>query len=203
MSGETVLDDTEQRQILDYVMADYPNRLERLELAVGVYAAFEAIREAVIRQFVGQLADRLAVTLPREKGWNVIAVSLLDQPIGKGAVVIRREGWTDGISVKLQAEADGPRGWWLGVEVLPECPIFEAITTHLTEKLGEAKTDAPQYPWWRSFEGKWKHWKLADWRQPWAVLALGEGGAGSYGSYLCESLVRIATELHEAARRKS
>jgi hypothetical protein len=203
MPGERVLDDTEQRQILDYVMADQPNRLDRLELAVGVYAAFEAIREAVIRQFIGQLADRVAATLRREEGWNVDAASLLDQPKGKGAVTIRSETWMDGVSVKLQADADGPRGWWLGVETLPGCAIFEIITKHLSEKLGEAKTDPPQYPWWRNFEGRWKNWTLADWRQPQAVLAIGEGATGLYGKYLRESLVEIATALHEKAGKET
>jgi hypothetical protein len=199
LGGSAMLDEPEEREIVDFVMAGTP---QRLHLAVGIHAAFEKIREEVIRRFARELVAALEKELPAVDRWQVDAGKLLGNPLGNDVgLVVRHEGWEEGIDVRLWADSYGPRDWWLGVQTPTTYSGFDALRGKLATTLGDSVyPDVSDFPWWRRFEGKWADWTLADWRQNPAVLALGKGGVGEYAEYLLRSLVQITRAAHAALR---
>jgi hypothetical protein len=197
-----MLSESEQQEIVDYIMSDLPRRLE---LAVGTYAAFETLRATLIRKFIRELVERVSRTLPAMDGWTVDASALIDQPLDRfKRFRIENKSWEREISVILEAQAYGPRAWWMGVVAPKAYAKSTMIGQRLNKQIGEAQTgdnsEEEDFPWWRGFTGKWKDWRLSDWRQPQAVLALGEGGQGHYANYLHDALVDISRTLDEGLR---
>jgi hypothetical protein len=187
-----MLDDIEQQEVVDYIMA---NLGKRLGMAIGIHSAFEKLRSEVIKKFSMELASRLRMSLPPDDLWEVSASDILDHPIAqwtKPKLAIRNRGWDDEVVVQLRADNWGPRDWRLGITTPNGYRRAEAIRAALINDVGGRKGPEDGYPWGCGFDGTWSNWTLSDWRQPQAVLALGEGGSGSYGTYLHDRLVEIA-----------
>lgn len=190
-----MLDEIEQQELVAFVMAD-PQK--RLEIAVAAYWAYEKIRAEVIRKFIQELAHRLSEALSPTDGWIIDATDQLNRPFEKDRNLrIRKDAWPPGIAVCLGAEENGPRTLWMGVKTPASHPQFDIIRDQLNKALGQGMTyeGNTEYPWYRHFDPRWNDWKLGDWRQPWAILALGEGGNGDYGDYLYETLITISRAL--------
>jgi hypothetical protein len=122
------------------------SKQENVELALGVMAAGQAIREKIIREFLTKLEEKLRQGAKElGKSWKVVN-DLIKDPFGRWKqVYITNEEWGDCYAFAMEPEKPGPNGFVLGVwsnwekppKDLDEAPIRVA----LEERFGRAMTN--------------------------------------------------------------
>lgn len=132
---------------------------DNLRLAAWVSAAFEQVRQRVVREFVKRLQSDLLARLG--DSWAVEQNCDKDALKADWLVDIKKKRWHDNCSICLEGSKEGPRAVdyfvWLDSDMPGKARLAEELKAALDEKHGVGKKSA-NAPWWSFLEPPYDDW---------------------------------------------